>query len=414
MQIIVSHPTGNEFCKAAVKGFAKANMLRSYYTALASFPGSLSYKLGSAKWLADIRRRSLENWLKPYVHTRPWKEAGRLMAIKAGAKRFTEHEQGIFSVDRIYADLDVHVAKKLEYEKRQGASAIYAYEDGAVNSFCKAKKLGFFCFYDLPIGYWRALRTLVQEEKELNPDWAVTMAGLKDSEEKLSRKDAEIALADKIIVAGSFTAGTLKNYPGNMPAVQIVPYGFPGISAKNYTSFKTPSKIKLLFVGGLTQRKGLSYLFEALRDLDRFIELTVIGRLPQITCGPLNSELSKHRYISSLPHEKILRLMQEHDVLIFPSLFEGFGQVITEAMAQGTPVITTERTAGPDIIRHGENGWLVNAGSAEAIKNILEQIITRPSLIAELGTQALETAKKRPWSVYGEELVAAVMEVERQ
>ena len=50
--------------------------------------------------------------------------------------------------------------------------------------------------------------------------------------------------------------------------------------------------------------------------------------------------------------------MKEHDVLIFPSLFEGFGLVITEAMAQGTPVITTDRTAGPDVISDNENGCL--------------------------------------------------------
>ncbi len=100
--------------------------------------------------------------------------------------------------------------------------------------------------------------------------------------------------------------------------------------------------------------------------------------------------------------------MRAHDVLIFPSLFEGFGQVITEAMAQGTPVITTERTAGPDFIEHGENGWLINACSVEAIKIVLEEIIRCPDRIAEVGKQALETAKKRPWSVYGQELAKAV------
>ena len=68
--------------------------------------------------------------------------------------------------------------------------------------------------------------------------------------------------------------------------------------------------------------------------------------------------------------------------------------MITEAMAQGTPVITTERTAGPDFIKHGENGWLVNAGSAEAIKIILEEIILHRDIIAEVGKQALETAEK--------------------
>jgi glycosyltransferase involved in cell wall biosynthesis len=249
---------------------------------------------------------------------------------------------------------------------------------------------------------------LAREEKEANPDWASTMVGLKDSEEKLHRKDTEIALAGKIIVASSFTAATLKAYTGYLPAVRIVPYGFPTTTEKNYQDGKS-KKIRLLFVGGLSQRKGLSYLFKALEGLDRFVELTVVGRLPQISCEPLNRELSKCKYINSLPHEKVLELMREQEVLIFPSLFEGFGQVITEAMAQGTPVITTERTAGPDIITHGENGWLVKAGSAEAIKNVLEEIIRQPGIIEQVGEQALRTAKKRPWHVYAEELVREVL-----
>jgi glycosyltransferase involved in cell wall biosynthesis len=100
--------------------------------------------------------------------------------------------------------------------------------------------------------------------------------------------------------------------------------------------------------------------------------------------------------------------MRGHDVLILPSLFEGFGQVITEAMSQGTPVITTERTGGADFIKHNENGWLVKAGSSEEIKNVLNQIISRPAVIAEAGEQAVQTAAKRPWHVYGEELAKAV------
>ena len=95
-------------------------------------------------------------------------------------------------------------------------------------------------------------------------------------------------------------------------------------------------KIKLLFVGGLSQRKGLSYLFRAVEGLNAYIELTVAGRLPQATCEPLNRALYTHKHIASLPHQKILELMRAHDILIFPSLFEGFGQVMTEAMAQHT------------------------------------------------------------------------------
>ncbi|MBV9963217.1 MAG: glycosyltransferase family 4 protein [Parafilimonas sp.] len=268
--------------------------------------------------------------------------------------------------------------------------------------------MGIRCMYDLPIGYWQTMRNLMQVEKEINPEWAVTIGGFKDSEKKLARKNEEIAHADKIIVASNFTLATLNDYPGKLPGIHVVPYGFPPVNQKNYKTLKKDEKVKLLFVGGLSQRKGLSYLFNAVEVLKDKISLTIIGKGESYNCNPLSDNLSRHTWIETLPHEKILEVMRAHDILILPSLFEGFGLVITEAMAQGTPVITTERTAGPDIIQHNENGWIIKAGCTEAIINILGEIVSNPDVIEYAGKNALETATRRPWSIYGSELVAAI------
>jgi glycosyltransferase involved in cell wall biosynthesis len=96
--------------------------------------------------------------------------------------------------------------------------------------------------------------------------------------------------------------------------------------------------------------------------------------------------------------------MQIHDILVFPSLFEGFGLVITEAMSQGTPVITTDRTAGPDLISHGVDGWLVEAASSNAIIEVLLSVIEKPELLEQIGLAAKKKAKTRPWSVYSQEM----------
>ena len=103
--------------------------------------------------------------------------------------------------------------------------------------------------------------------------------------------------------------------------------------------------------------------------------------------------------------------MRQQDVLLFPSHFEGFGLVITEAMSQGTPVITTERTAGPDLITDGEDGYLVPAGSSEALASRIEALLSEPTCIKRLGRAASHRAGQRPWSVYGRELAAAVTRV---
>lgn len=103
--------------------------------------------------------------------------------------------------------------------------------------------------------------------------------------------------------------------------------------------------------------------------------------------------------------------MQEHDVLVFPSLFEGFGLVITEAMSQGTPVITTDRTIGPNFIQHGQNGWLIQAGSTEALQQAIEHLLEQKDTIADIGHAAMETARQRPWEVYGNEMAQSVKQM---
>lgn len=411
MGIIISHPTGNEFSKTLLKEFLNEKILHSYYTTLASFPGTLVYKLSSLKFFSDIRRRSIDKSLQNYVHIYPWKELGRQIAIRTRNKKLIKHETGFFSVDAVYKNLDKNVSKSLPAEKRKGASAIYAYEDGAYYSFSKAKDLNLKCFYDLPIGYWRSMHKFLSIERELNPEWACTLDGLNNSQKKLNNKDNEIKLSDAIFVASSFTLNTLKDFPGTLPDVYVVPYAFPAVAKKSYESFKKPRKLKLLFVGGLSQRKGLSYLFDAVTGLENHINLTILGRVTNQNCKPLIRNLKKYNWISTLPHQEVLRVMQQHDVLIFPSLFEGFGLVITESMSQGTPVITTERTAGLDIIKNNENGWLVKAGSAEALRNNIEKLLLKPNLIEEAGRQAIDTAITRTWKEYGKEIADIVKQI---
>lgn len=407
MNVIISHPTSNEVNRALVSALSKRELLFAYYTAIASFPGSMLDALGAIGLLSEIRRRRFDPVLRNYTHISPWVESGRLLSMKMGFAKLIEHETGTFCVDAVYRSMDKKVASVLKRSAKRGAKAVYAYEDGAVHSFRAAKCYGLSCFYDLPIGYWRTAKRLLEKERERWPEWASTLTGLQDSEAKLARKDEELQLADLIFVASQFSANTLKDFPGALADIKVVPYGFPPV-AENRNYSKANGPLKLLFVGGLSQRKGIADLFAATEALGAHVELTVVGQKASNSCSALDGVLTKHRWIPSLSHAKILKLMKLHDVLIFPSLFEGFGLVITEAMSQGTPVITTDRTAGPDLIRHGENGWIIEAGSTEALKAAIEEILYAPEVIRQAGCEAMETARKRPWDVYGKELVEAI------
>jgi glycosyltransferase involved in cell wall biosynthesis len=103
--------------------------------------------------------------------------------------------------------------------------------------------------------------------------------------------------------------------------------------------------------------------------------------------------------------------MRQHDVLIFPSLFEGFGLVITEAMSQGTPAITTPHSAGPDIIDEGVDGFIVPIRSADAIAEKLEMLARDRERLRAMKISAREKAQKQPWEKYRRALVTMAQEI---
>ncbi len=410
--ILFSHPTGNSNVRAALVGLLEAGILKEFHTTIASYPGNLWDVFGKTPWGNDFKRRKFDQRLEPLTVQHPFRELGRTVARRSKLRRLERHESGVFSIDAVFRSLDGIAARRLQRSPK-GFTGAYAYEDGALETLTLAREQGLSGIYDLPIGYWRTARRLLESEFERAPEWANTLTGFKDSPEKLNRKDAELAQASTIVVASTFTANTLRDYPGKLAPLVVVPYGFPPVPSQSYRPARGPvtksNPLRLLFVGGLSQRKGIAHLFAAARMLGAVVSLTVIGNKVVEDCPSLDRELARHRWVPSLPHERVLEEMRSHDVLVLPSLFEGFGLVITEAMSQGTPVITTERTAGPDLITHEQNGWLCKAGSTEGLVQQLERLITKPEAVKVTGVQAQRTAWARPWPVYGQELARAIM-----
>ena len=286
---------------------------------------------------------------------------------------------------------------------------MYAYEDGAEATFAAAGKLGMKRLYDLPIGYWRAAHELYADEAQREPAWAGTLTGRADSAEKLARKDAELAQSDAIFAASTFTRNTLALAPGVRCPVHVVPYGAPpALSALSANEAANPKKLRVLFAGSLGQRKGLSYLLAAVLRLAGHVELTLLGSKTVEGCEALDAAVKNHRWIPTLPHAEVLAEMGRQDVLVFPSLFEGFGLVILEAMSRGLPVIATAHTAAPDVFTDGVEGFIVPVRSVDAIVEKLECLIREPERLRSMKAAALARAAACRWEDYRHRLTTAV------
>jgi glycosyltransferase involved in cell wall biosynthesis len=166
----------------------------------------------------------------------------------------------------------------------------------------------------------------------------------------------------------------------------------------------------VLYVGSLSQRKGLAYLLDAVETMGRSVELTLIGKRVA-ACKPLDAALQTHRWIDRLPHHGILDAMRSHDVLVFPSLFEGFGLVLTEALSQGMPILSTSHTCAPDIIEDGREGFIVPIRDADAIAEKLTLIHEDRSRLQGMKEAALQRARSMGWQIYQDGLVRTVQGV---
>jgi glycosyltransferase involved in cell wall biosynthesis len=396
---LVSHPTGNANVRGLLAILQKDLRLQQFFTTV-GFP---RYSRAVIRCSTVLNRRYYD-LPGTRLSTFPLMEC---MRFASGV--FSSGKTSRQRVDELYRKFDQRVADALDkYRAQIEVAGIYAYEDGALEQFRRAESFGWPRLYELPIGYWREARRILQEEAERLPEWASTMPALNEPDWKLERKDREIELADAIVVASSFTAKTLQAYPGQLPPIHTIPYGSPIISPSspevsescpNGTKQASGNPLKALFVGGLSQRKGLHYLFEAADMLGESVEWTIIGR-GNMECKILAKQISRYRWIPSLPHREILEQMRQQDVLVFPSLFEGFGLVIVEALASGIPVITTAHTAGPDLFADGEAGFIVPIRCGLSIADRLEILHRNRELLQQMKINAREAAKRWTWGRY--------------
>lgn len=400
--VVFVHAMGNQNSRHALYGLQIYNLLHSFHTSIACFKGSILYNLSKIPILKSLNRREFDKIVRKNTYTYPLYESLRMI---------NRHLKYFFKVtpDDVFHYIDKKVASYITLHSNE-ISAVYSTDEGAFYSFTEAKKLNIKCIFDLPIIHWRTYQRLLETEKIKNPKWSSILGIYNDSKEKLARKDQELLLADKIYVASNFTKQSiLADFPYKLNAdIEVIPYGFPEVN-KNREYIPTENrKLNFLYVGRLTQSKGLSYLFESLSPFNNEIELTLVGYGDIENCKALKEQIQKYKHIPYLTHDKVLSLMAKSDVFIFPSLFEGFGMVITEAMSQGTPVLTTTRTCGLDFIIDGINGWLVEPSNSEQLILKIRNILDNKDKLPEISSNAMKTASQRPWSVYEKELAESI------
>jgi glycosyltransferase involved in cell wall biosynthesis len=159
-----------------------------------------------------------------------------------------------------------------------------------------------------------------------------------------------------------------------------------------------PDDLVIVHVSRLAAEKNYPLLFEAFTAIAR---QRPDARLVIASDGPQRKKLQRRMpdaiFTGFLAREDLARCYASGDLFLYPSLTETFGNVVTEAMASGLPVVAFNYAAAARYIRHGENGWQVPLGDADAFIASSVGVARDHHLRQRLGAAARETALTISW-----------------
>jgi len=307
--------------------------------------------------------------------------------------------------NRAFALHDYIVARRIGNLAGQ-IDIIHTWPLGALETLKTAAKLGIPTVLERPNANTRFAMEVVQQECErlgvaLPPDHEHAFNAA-----KLAKEEEEYALATRLLCPSDFVVKTFldKGFKRDQLARHI--YGF---DEKVYFPNARPRDgrrgLTMLFVGVCAVRKGVHYALEAwLRSpASRDGTFLIAGEFLPAYEAKLASMLS-HSSVRVLGHRNdVPELMRKSDILILPSIEEGFGLVITEAMGSGCVPLASE--ACTELCRHMETGLVHRMGDVAALTQHITMLYQDRTLLERLRAASLAAAPEITWTAAGVRLL---------
>lgn len=213
---------------------------------------------------------------------------------------------------------------------------------------------------------------------------------------------AEYEAADAIVVPSRFAKRSFVAHGFDPETVHICPYGVD--LAMFRPEPRADRRFRVLFVGALSVRKGIGYLFEALRPLIRSgaVELWLVGPTPPD--GKAILEQNADLFVSHgvQPRSRLSWFYSQASVLILPSVEEGLALVQAQALACGLPVIASVNTGAEDLFSDGVEGFIVPPRDAVVIRDRVQRLLDDPGLLERMKSAAVTRVQSLGgWEQYG-------------
>ena len=166
----------------------------------------------------------------------------------------------------------------------------------------------------------------------------------------------------------------------------------------------------VLWVGTIEPRKNLPVLVEAVSKIPK-LDLVIVG--PSGWNTDIESVIrpikERVRLIGKVDEKTKHEWLKAADVFCFPSLLEGFGLPVVEAMSHGTPVVTSATTSTAEVV--GDSGLLIDPENSDEIAEAISRILENRDLAQTLSEKGKERSKKFSWENAAQQTISAYKEV---
>jgi glycosyltransferase involved in cell wall biosynthesis len=298
---------------------------------------------------------------------------------------------------------DIGVSRLIE----RGDTDAYLTYGASLRTIRRGIELGVRTFVEQALHHHRFIASILQEEARLQPAWAGTLQFHQPNVRRRGLLDAELAAARRTVVLSNFSKQTYVDAGVRAEDIDVIQLG---VSPKAFADVKRQddNTFRVLFLGVLTQRKGLSYLVEGFRRAGIPDSELLLAGQPWGRGEPWRS-VPGVRQVPWVSRESLNEVFSTADVLVLPSLAEGFARVTLEAMAAGIPAIVTPNSGGADAVRDGIDGYVVPIRDPDSIAERLRRLSDDGNHRREMGRSARARAAEFSWDRYGASVAEAVI-----
>lgn len=310
-----------------------------------------------------------------------------------------------FSDDRFSDMFSLAVAMNLKKPKFPGNQSWIFH---ALSGYCeapleKAKKMGAITVVERGCPHIDYQQNIMAEERSLlfkkkfEPEYKYVY----------DRMKREYEMADYIVVPSTYSQKSFLERGFSSKKVLAVPICSEKLTHPIPDS-ERPKKFTVLVTGGQFVRKGLFYVLDAWRkaNLPDDAELIYKGSVPPEFSYLLETK-NIRRVTKHLTDEEMARLYNEAHVFVLPSIDEGFGQVVMEAMSAGLPVIVTENVGSADGVENGKDGFIVPIRSSDAIAEKIKFFYDNQEKLKEMSRAAIEKSKLYSPEAFTKRMISA-------